>query len=123
MKALLIIAHGSRLQASNDEVITLKDTLEPTLEKRFSTLKVAFLELCEPSISQAISELVEGGVNEIVVLPYFLNKGRHVSEDVPRELAAMSSRYPELTITSLPYFGRSELVPRLLKEIICSHCL
>ena len=121
MKALLIIAHGSRLQASNDEVIALKDSLEALIEVDYTQLKVAFLELCEPSISQAIKELVSSGVTEIVVMPYFLNKGRHVSEDVPAELEAMRDYYPDLTITSLPYFGRSELVPQLLKRIIENH--
>ena len=120
-KALLIIAHGSRLQASNDEVIELKNSLESLLEMNFSQLKVAFLELCEPSIGAAISELVSAGIDEIIVMPYFLNKGRHVTEDVPGELQAMRQKYPELTITTLPYFGRSELIPRLLKEIIENH--
>lgn len=121
MKALLIIAHGSRLQASNDEVITLKDSLGDVLEMKFSVLKVAFLELCEPSISAAISDLVSAGVNEIVVMPYFLNQGRHVTEDVPNELQEMQNLYPDLVITSMPYFGRSELIPQMLKEIIENH--
>lgn len=121
MKALLIIAHGSRLQVSNEEVVALKDSLESILDGRFSMLKVAFLELCEPSISQAIGELVSSDASEITVMPYFLNQGRHVREDVPRELQAMRDRFPEITINSLPYFGRSELIPRLLKQIIERH--
>lgn len=121
MKALLIIAHGSRLRVSNEEVVALKDSLESILDGRFSMLKVAFLELCEPSISQAIGELVSSDASEITVMPYFLNQGRHVREDVPRELQAMRDRFPEITITSLPYFGRSELIPRLLKQIIERH--
>ena len=121
MKALLIIAHGSRLQTSNDEVIALKDSLKPALEMQFSQLKVAFLELCEPSIKQAIIELVAAGMNEIVVMPYFLNRGRHVSEDVPGELEEMRQLYPQVAITSLPYFGKSNLIPQLLIDIIESH--
>ena len=121
MKALLIIAHGSRLQASNDEVRALRDALEPILDMKFSQLKVAYLELCEPSISQAINALVANDVAEIIVMPYFLNKGRHVTEDVPGELEKMRNRYPELTITALPYFGQSRLIPSLLKNIIDSH--
>lgn len=121
MKALLIIAHGSRLQASNDEVIALKNSLEPALLTQFSHLKVGFLELCEPSIKHAITELVTAGFNDIVVMPYFLNKGRHVTEDVPGELEEMRHQFPQVTITSLPYFGRSKLIPQLMKEIIESH--
>lgn len=121
MKALLLIAHGSRLQASNDEVIALKDALEPALQTHYSHLKVAFLELCEPSIKQAIIELVAAGFNDIVVMPYFLNKGRHVSEDVPGELEEMRNQFPQLTITALPFFGSSKLIPQLMKTIIESH--
>ena len=121
MKALLIIAHGSRLKASNDEVIAMKDALEPRLELEFSQIKVAFLELCEPSISQAVNELVSMGINDIVVMPFFLNKGRHVTEDVPGELDEMRQSHPGLTISLLPYFGRSEHIVKLLKDIIENH--
>ena len=121
MKALLIIAHGSRLKASNDEVIALKDSITPALEKQFSQLNVAYLELCEPSIKHAIIELVAAGFDDIVVMPYFLNKGRHVTEDVPAELDEMRNQFPQVTITSLPYFGRSKLIPQLMKDIIVSH--
>ena len=120
-KALLIIAHGSRLGASNDEVIELRDSLESILGTQFSLYKVAFLELCDPSITQAISELATTGVREIVVLPYFLNKGRHVTEDVPGELQQMREQYPHVSIKSLPYFGSSGLIPGMLKDFIESH--
>lgn len=120
-KALLIIAHGSRLQTSNDEVRALGDSLESMPDMNFTQINVAFLELCEPSISQSIEELVSSGVQEIVVLPYFLNKGRHVSEDVPGELQKMRERYPDLSINSMPYFGSSGFIPEVLRQLIASH--
>jgi len=118
MQALLLIAHGSRLNASNNEVNELVQSLKPQLNSKFDLVKAAFLELCEPSIGSAIDEIIDSGGKNIVVLPYFLNQGRHVSEDVPGEIALKQSQYPNIIITTLPYFGRSEEIVGLLAKLV-----
>ena len=45
-----------------------------------------FLELAEPSIPDGIQRCIDAGATEVVVVPYFLSAGRHVSEDIPAEV-------------------------------------
>ena len=118
MHSLLVIAHGSRLEISNNEVKDLVNSLKPQLESQFDKIQAAFLELCEPSIANAIDDLVLAGFTEITVMPYFLNQGRHVSEDVPHELDVKQSQYPNLSINLLPYFGSSNEITNMLSRII-----
>ncbi len=118
MQALLLIAHGSRLEASNNEVKELVESLKPKLQSQFGQIQAAFLELCEPDIGTAIDGLVSAGAKTITIMPYFLNQGRHVSEDVPHEITVKQSQYPDISLKMLPYFGSSVGIAELLVKQI-----
>jgi len=53
-------------------------------EGRFDLVETAFLELAEPDLPRAIARLVEQGAERVVVVPYFLTMGLHLTEDLPR---------------------------------------
>lgn len=115
MQALLLVAHGSRRPQSNDEVRELALSLA-NQSRHFSMVLPAFLELAEPSIPDGIQHCIDAGANEIVVLPYFLSAGRHVTKDIPNEVAIKQRQYPELNIHIAPYLGLAEKLPQILLE-------
>ena len=114
MKALLLIAHGSRRQQSNDEVVVLADKLKKNCAGQYSIIHAGFLELAETLIPDGIKKCVDEGASSIVVLPYFLNSGRHVIEDIPEIVNATKSLYPETDIKIAPHLGSSERMMDLL---------
>jgi sirohydrochlorin ferrochelatase len=105
-RALVIVAHGSRREESNDEVRAFGERLFARLGKdKYTAFATAFLELAEPSIADAIQTCIRAGATHVDVLPYFLSVGRHVNEDVP-ELARMAiATAPGVTMRMLPYIG------------------
>jgi sirohydrochlorin ferrochelatase len=113
MKGLLIVAHGSRRQSSNDEVRGLVNRLRAD-GKGYQRIGCAFLELAEPSIPDGLRALVEAGCGELVVLPYFLAAGRHVVTDIPAEIAPVREEYPGVDIRLAPYLGSAPGIARLL---------
>ena len=114
MKALLLVAHGSRREASNDEIRELTQKLSAKSGDNFIDVRCAFLELAEPSIPDGIGQCAEQGANEVLVLPYFLSAGRHVAEDIPSEIDKKRGELPDVQIRLLPYFGSLEQVTDLL---------
>jgi sirohydrochlorin ferrochelatase len=116
MKGLLVIAHGSRRQASNDEVRQLTSRIADKAGEQFDIVESAFLELAEPSIPDGIKKCVEKGAKEIIVLPYFLSAGRHVSEDIPGEVDLTRSHYPDVDIQIAPYLGAIDKITDLMVE-------
>ncbi|MGD8784491.1 MAG: CbiX/SirB N-terminal domain-containing protein [Thioalkalispiraceae bacterium] len=116
MKSLLVIAHGSRREASNDEVRALTSRIADKAQQQFDIVESAFLELAEPSIPDGIKRCIEKGATEIVILPYFLSAGRHVAEDIPGEVDATRSQYPEIDMKIVPYLGAMEKVADLMTE-------
>ncbi len=116
MKALLLVAHGSRRAASNDEVRELTEILAQRAQQAFSQVRCGFLELAEPSIPDGIELCVQAGATEVVVLPYFLSAGRHVITDIPAEVRGKQEQYPQVTIRIAQYLGAHERVSDLLLE-------
>ena len=106
-RALLLVAHGSRRAASNEEVNALTELLANSLDKDYTFIKSAFLELADPSIPKGITRLVEMGAEEIDVLPYFLSAGRHVSEDIPTIIKESALQYSNVIINLKEYIGGS----------------
>ena len=118
--ALLLVAHGSRRQASNDEVRDLNEKLTQSLQKSFDMNICAFLELAEPSSPAAIEQAVDSGAQNITVLPYFLSAGRHVSEDIPTILDEARKRHSGVNISLAPYLGMAEQLTGVLSDLALS---
>jgi len=116
VKALLLVAHGSRRQQSNEEVILLAGKLRQACDDDYTIVHSGFLELASPSIPEGIENCIQDGATQVTVLPYFLNSGRHVVKDVPEIVAAVTQQYPDVDIVVAPHLGASSLMVDLLIE-------
>ena len=118
MKALLLVAHGSRKEQSNDEIAALVKRLEPLAADRFDCVGYAFLERALPGIGDQVRAYAARGVTEIVVFPYLLAMGQHVATDIPTCLAQLQAEYPGLTIHLTPHIGAARGMPALILDQI-----
>jgi sirohydrochlorin ferrochelatase len=114
MKSLLMVAHGSRKQASNDEVRLLVKKIALSLPADIDAVEVAFLEFASPTIDVAVDAIFESGASELTVLPYFLASGKHVSVDLPEEVVAAMAKWPDKTVSVLPHIGAIDLMTDLV---------
>jgi len=96
MRAILLVDHGSRRAEANQTLADLASALRLHLEQSGQPTLVlhAHMELCEPSIEAAVEDAVRSGVLDLVCVPCFLARGRHVTEDIPRLVQAALSGYP-----------------------------
>jgi len=116
MKSILVIAHGSRRAAANEEVIEWVERLRERLTDW--PVALGFLELAEPTMQAGLDQLLSGTCEEVLIMPYFLASGRHVTEDIPEFVAAQLVRYPDLTITVLPHIGTHDGVLETAKTLL-----
>ncbi|MBS1269182.1 MAG: Sirohydrochlorin cobaltochelatase [Gammaproteobacteria bacterium] len=115
--AVLLVAHGSRVRQSNSEVESLAARLAERLAPN-TMVSYAFLEPALPSIPDAIDSLARQGIQRIVLIPYFLSAGRHVSEDIPGLVAEAREKYPDSSIEITEHFGAVGDVPELLSAMV-----
>jgi sirohydrochlorin ferrochelatase len=118
MKSLILIAHGSRRQQSNDEVRDLTEALRRQAGEALDRVECAFLELAEPAIPEAIDAAAAAGSDIIYVLPYFLNSGRHVAEDIPGIVGEKRRQYPDIELIQTPILGAAPGILDLLLDLI-----
>lgn len=114
MNALLLVAHGSRRKQSNDEVVHLAEKLKNNCGDQYGIIKSAFLELADILIPDGIERCIADGATSITVLPYFLNSGRHVIEDIPCIINSCAAQHPSVKITLAPHLGASALMVDLI---------
>lgn len=116
--ALIVVAHGSRRQSSNKEVEALTQKVKPLVVPKYSMVKTAFLELATPSIEESIVMCMDEGATHIVIFPYFLAYGNHVSHDIPTIVASMKQKYPHVTFTLKEHLGAAIDMPLLISNIL-----
>lgn len=116
MKKLLIVAHGSRRESSNDEVRKLAVKVAANLELVVDDVAIAFLEFASPSIETALNDCFSRGSGEVTVLPYFLSGGNHVVDDIPREILTALNKWPDKEVTMLPHIGASDAMVNLVAQ-------
>lgn len=114
MKALLIIAHGSRNQNANDEICRLAERICGDSGTAFDRVAHAFLEIATPQFDSAIANLAAAGIKDITVFPYFLASGAHVADDIPQVIEAAKRVYPQIEFRILPYLGSLKGISNLI---------
>ena len=82
---------------------------------RWELFETAFLEAA-PRLEDAVVKLVEGGAEDLLVVPYFLTLGIHLQRDLPRLVADLASRYHVAIRVTPPLDGHPAL-SRILVEL------
>jgi sirohydrochlorin ferrochelatase len=92
--AYLLIAHGTRDQEGEKAFFNFVEEFRRVFPDR--KIEPSFLEICRPSIPEGIEKCIQGGTQEIFVVPLMLFPGRHVKEDIPRQIQEAKGRHPEV---------------------------
>ena len=108
MKALILFGHGARDSRWREPF----DRLASLWRAQHSQVRVelAFLELMQPSLEEAIASLVAAGVVEVVVVPVFFGQGGHLRNDFPILLDACKQQFPNIALSATPAVGEDEAV-------------
>lgn len=111
---LILFAHGARdprwalpFEAVAERVRAARPGLP---------VRLAFLELMQPSLPDAGAALVAEGCTALQVLPLFLGAGGHVRQDLPRLVDALRAAHPGITVTLHPAAGELPAVHAALAQ-------
>ncbi len=114
MRSLVLVAHGSRRAAANAEVKELTQQVAQRAGARYGSVSNGFLEMAQPDIPTAIQQAIDAGATELIVVPYFLSAGQHVTEDIPQIVKRKQDEYPAVPMMIAPYLGVATTIPDLL---------
>ena len=113
MKAMILFGHGardSRWREPFDQLTRLWREQHPN-----TLVELAFLELMQPSLEQAMASLIAQGADAIVVVPVFFGQGGHLRNDFPVLLEACQKQYPDVKLSATSAVGED---PAVLQAIV-----
>jgi sirohydrochlorin cobaltochelatase len=98
MKAIILFGHGARDSRWREPF----DRLATLWRKQHSDtpVELAFLEMMQPSLEEAISTLSAQGATQITIVPVFFGQGGHLRNDFPVLLQDCQKKYPEVSLSA-----------------------
>lgn len=114
---LLILGHGSKLAEANDTLRRVAGSIKERASA-YSNVVPAFLQMERPDFRAAVDALAADGVEDIVVMPYFLYPGAHVTRDLPAEIEAAKARHPGIRFAVTGNIGYHEKLIEIVLERI-----
>lgn len=101
--AIILFGHGARDERWKEPFIKIKEIIQQGSPDQ--RVELAFLELMQPNLETAISDLVNSGVQAIKVVPVFLGQGGHIRKDFPALLEECRKKYPQINLSTQPAVG------------------
>ena len=112
--ALVLMAHGSRNAAANDDLVDLADRIRGL--GRYALVIASYLELAEPDIQTACECCVADGATRVVMLPYFLSAGVHMHCDLTGIRDELAKAYPNVQFVLAAPLGRHPLLMEIVLQ-------
>lgn len=116
MKALIIVAHGSRKKESNDEILALVRGFDLETEHSFDFVVGAFLQFGTPDLEKQIEFLVNQEVKKIVIFPFFIGAGNHISSDIPHIVDQAAKANPSVELVVTKHLGQVEGIESIIHQ-------
>jgi precorrin-8X/cobalt-precorrin-8 methylmutase len=122
---VVVLAHGSRGERGISEVPEALDRitrgLRPLLSQDVEIMGAA-LQFNRPNLEEAAEMLISRGANLVVVAPYFLFFGRHLTEDIPRIIQGLKKAHPDKRFIVTDNLGLDDYFIDLIARRIAYAC-
>ncbi|MGH9535404.1 MAG: sirohydrochlorin chelatase, partial [Terriglobales bacterium] len=93
-EGLVVLAHGSPLPQWHASV----ERMVQDLAAAGGWVRAAYLPPAPPPLEAITDQAAAAGMRRLVVVPYFLADGLHVTRDIPALVAAARARQPAMDI-------------------------
>lgn len=97
--------------------MALGEKVESLLSEHYTYVMTAFLEFSRPSLEESMLSCVEKGTSEIVIMPYFLASGNHVTRDIPEIVQKIQVSYPKVKMVIKEHIGSASGMVTLLSDM------
>jgi Zn-finger protein len=90
---IIILSHGCRLRKAN---ASLEKIVKATKKNTGLGIVVpAYLQLSHPNLTESVKSLIGQECGTIIIIPFFLFNGNHVTRDIPRIIKEEKAKYPK----------------------------
>lgn len=115
---IALFAHGSRDPLWRAPMEAVRQCIEAQQPKL--PVRCCYLELCAPTLQDAVEELTAQGVNHLTVVPMFLGTGKHAREDLPVLIEALRRTHSGVQFHVQQAIGEDPRMTALMADIACA---
>lgn len=105
MKALILFGHGARDSRWREPFDRLASLWRE--QHKGTPVELAFLEMMQPSLEEAVGSLVSQGATQITIVPVFFGQGGHLRNDFPVLLEDCRKKYPNISLSATLAVGEN----------------
>ena len=113
---VVVLGHGSRLKKANTLIPEIINGLKRTLG--LSKIYPAYLQLAKPDLGQSLEKLAKAGCRRIIIIPFFLFVGNHVSRDIPEIIEQEKKKYPDVRFIYTENLGEDSRIADIVADKI-----
>ena len=119
MEIIIIVGHGSlEREAGNVEFVVEQLHRMIHGDCKDNCVRVAYLQFLDPDLRAVIKKCVADGAKRVIVHPYFLSSGVHVSKNIPEILNDAAKSHPDVEFVCTEHLGtHTKLVEVVLERI------
>ena len=78
----------------------------------------AYLQLAKPDLGQSLEKLAKAGCRRIIIIPFFLFVGNHVSRDIPEIIEQEKKKYPDVNFIYTENLGEDSRIADIVADKI-----
>lgn len=123
MEKIILVGHGSpKKDANHMDLIgsLLHGLLHPGCNE--PCVHTAYLQFQEPDLPTVIGQVAQSSPSRIIVHPYFLAAGMHVTKDIPEIIAEARLSHPHIEFHYTEPLGISEKIVHVIRDRIEAAC-
>lgn len=113
--AVIILGHGSRNAGADDAIRRVADGVKRS--GTYTVVEHAFLQYVPPSPQDALESCIRQKAQSIVIVPFFLQAGAHVTRDIPELIEKTRMRHPGVKISVTDYVGAHPLMVKIVEDL------
>jgi sirohydrochlorin ferrochelatase len=122
---VIILAHGSKLRDEKSHLVVEKvqSTLGKMVEEikrrnHWSMVEQAYFQFLKPNLGESIESLANKGCKKIVILPFFLFSGNHVTHDIPKIIKEEEKKYKDIEFVMTKSLGEDSRIIDIVLDLI-----
>lgn len=119
MEKIIIVGHGSPKKDANMMDVVgrmLHEALHPGCSK--DCVITGYLQFQNPTLEDALDKAVTSGATRVIIHPYFLSAGMHVTKDIPEVIDSFKKKSPSVEFIYTEPLGVSRRLVNLVIDRI-----
>lgn len=114
--AVIILGHGSRSVGADETIRRIAGEVKRSGD--YASVEHAFLQYTKPTPRDALEICIKQKPARIVIVPFFMQSGAHVTRDIPELVEKAKKQHPGIDIVVTEYAGAHPLMAKIVEDLV-----